>query len=507
MKKIIVLVLFCLVLFSTGQAQTVYWKLKPKYQELAPFSETLFKAKDYDAMCIVNANGEELFRADSITYITNGYALGLKESDGKYLIAQILDAKGHVTDVKQEYYVTEYPFFSEDKLAVANKKGKIGFINSSGKQVIPFDYVIAHPFREGFASVSKAKKGFAGIGASLLKKVTGSGKIAIGPSIYIDNKGVVLKLQSEISSPILATSFRNGEALIQCEDDKSYIINRQGKIVKAMSEVDIKLDDYFSLVDQTSQRANIPYIPTFNSLYSVFKNGNLNGYMQGGIVLCPAQFEEAHGFASGYAVVKKGGKYGLLQIVLGKIDMTINDKGGKLEVQTTMPADFNDCQANLVRTVNDSEKLSFPLEGMQSMRSLSVDIAETTGVKSYDIIVDDLVLLRMSETQDEEKGDPKKTKAENRNLVSVRAPSSVRANSKGVCVFDVNVTNRSKKQQTFTVTLSTGESRTLLLGVGKSGSLSFSVSVSKETLLRVRAKGSSEGSGGCTTKLIPAIKL
>ena len=509
MKKIIVLVLFCLVLFSTGQAQTVYWKLKPKYQELTPFSETLFKAKEYDAMSIINANGEELFRADSITFITNGYALGLKESDGQYLIAHILDANGNVTDVNQEYYVTEYPFFSEDKLAVANKKGKIGFINPSGKQVIPFDYVIAHPFREGYASVSKAKKGVAGFGASIIKKVTGSSKVSTGPSMYIDNKGVAMKLQSEISSPILATSFRNGEALVQCDDDKSFVINRQGKIVRTISELDLKLDDYFSVSDHVPQRANIPYEPMYNSVYSVFNKGNLKGYMQGGSMLCPAQFEEAYGFASGYAVVKKGGKYGLLQLIPGKIDMTINDKGGKLEVQATLPAEFNDRQANLVRTVNDSEKLSFPLDGMQSVRSLNVDLAETKGVKSYDIIVDDLALWRMSEKLDEEKekDDPKKTKPENRNLVSVRAPSSVRANSKGVCAFDVNVTNRSKKQQIFTVTLSTGESRTLPLGAGKSGSLSFSVSVSKETILRVRAKGSSEGSGGCTTKLIPAIKL
>ena len=508
MKKIlIVLVLFCFVLSSTGQAQIVYWKLKPKYQELTPFSETLFKAKEYDAMSIINANGEVLFRADSITFITNGYALGLKESKGQYLIAHILDTNGNVTDVEQEYFVTEYPFFSEDKLAVANKKGKIGFINPGGKQVIPFDYVIAHPFREGYASVSKAKKGVAGIGASILKKVTGSSKVSTGPSMYIDNKGVAMKLQSEISSPILATSFRNGEALVQCDNDKSYVINRQGKIVRTISELDLKLDDYFSISDQYSQRANIPFEPTYNSVYSIFKKGNFKGYMQGGEMLCPAQFDEAYGFASGYAVVKKGGKYGLLQIIPGKIDMTINDKGGKLEVQATMPAEFNDNQASLVRTVNDSEKLSFPLDGMQSIRSLNVDIAETKGVKSYDIIVDGLALWRMSEKQDEEKDDPKKNRPENRNLVSVRAPSSVRANSKGVCAFDVNVTNRSKKQQTFTVTLSTGESRTLLLGAGKSGSLSFSVSVSKETILRVRAKGSSEGSGGCTTKLIPAIKL
>lgn len=508
MKKIeIVLILFCLVLSSPGQAQTVYWKLKPKYQKLTPFSEKLFKVKDYDAMSIINANGDVLFSADSITYITNGYALGLRESDGQYLIAHIIDTNGNVTDVKQEYYVTEYPFFSEDKLAVANKKGKIGFINPSGKQVIPFDYLIAHPFREGYASVSKAKKGVAGLGASILKKVTGSTKVSAGSSMYIDNKGVVMKLQSEISSPILATSFKNGEALVQCDDDKAFVINRQGKIIRTISDLDLKLDDYFSVSEHVVQRANIPYEPTYNSVYSVFKKGNLKGYMQGGNILCPAQFDEAYGFASGYAVVKKGGKCGLLQIIPGKIEVTINDKGGKLDVQATMPAEFNDCQANLVRIVNDSEKLSFPLDGMQSIRSLNVDIDETKGVKSYDIIIDDLALWHKSNIKKEDDYDSKKSKSENRNLVSVRAPSSVKANSKGICVFDVNVTNRSKIQQTFTVTLSTGESRTLLLGAGKSASLSFSVSVSKETLLRVRAKGSSEGSGGCTTKLIPAFKL
>lgn len=501
------MLLACLAQIITGQAQVAYWKLKPTFQEITPFSESLYKAKTYEDMRLINTNGDILVKADSITYLTNGYALVLKYQDEKYRVIQIVDGNGKTTDITQEYYATEYPFFSEEKCAVENKKGKLGYINPRGKQVIPFDYVIAHPFREGYASVSKAKKGFIAFGSSLVGKVVGNSKTAAGPSLYIDHKGAPLKLQSEIGTPVLATSFKNGEALVQCDDNNSFIINRQGKIVKTLSDAEVNLDDYFAISEKERERANVPYQPSYNSLYTVFTANNLFGYKKGSSVISPAQFEKASGFASGYSIVKMNGKYGLLQLIPGKIDITVNDKGGKLTVQSTMPAELNNCQASFVRTVNETEKLSFPMEGLQSVRSLEIDVTEPGGSRTYDITIDDLAVWHMSAI-DYGMEDPKggNSKQEAKGNITVKAPASVKANGKGMCIFDVTVRNRSASSQMITVTLSTGDSKTINLAAGKTGTVSFSVSVSKETSCKIRAN-SLGGSSSYTTKLLPAFKL
>ena len=497
----------CLAQIIIGQAQVAYWKLKPSYQEITPFSESLYKAKTYEDMRLINANGDILVKADSITYLTNGYALVLKYQDEKYRVIQIVDGNGKTTDITQEYYATEYPFFSEEKCPVENKKGKIGYINPSGKQVISFDYVVAHPFREGYASVCKAKKGFIAFGSSLLGKVAGNSKTPSGPSQYIDHKGAPLKLQSEIGTPILATSFKNGEALVQCDDNNSFMINRQGKIVKTLSDVEVNLDDYFAISEKRRERANVPYLPSYNPIYTVFATNNLFGYKHGATIISPAQFELASGFASGFSIVKMNGKYGLLQLIPGKIDMTVNDKGGKLTVEGTIPAELNNCQASFVRTVNKTEKLSFPMEGMQSARSLEVEVTEPGGSRTYDIVVNDLAVWHMSAIgygMDNSKGG--RSKHEGRGSITVKAPASVKANGKGMCIFDVTVRNRSESSQMITVTLSTGDSKTINLAAGKTGTVSFSVSVSKETSCKIRAN-SSGGSSSYTTKLLPAFKL
>ena len=501
------MLLACLAQAIIGQAQVAYWKLKPTYQEITPFSESLYKAKTYEDMRLINANGDILVKADSITYLTNGFALVLKYQNEKYRVTQIVDENGKTTDITQEYYATEYPFFSEEKCAVENKKGKIGYINPSGKQVIAFDYVVAHPFREGYASVSKAKKGVIALGSSLVGRVVGNSKTAVGPSLYIDHKGVPLKLQSEIGTPILASSFRNGQAFVQCNDNNSFMINRQGKIVKTLSDSEVNLDDYFAISESRPERANVPYKLSYNPSYIVFKSNNLFGYKKGSSTLIPAQFEQASGFVLDCSVVKKNGKYGILQLIPGRIDITVNDKGGKLTVTGTFPAEFNNCQASFVRTVNENEKLNFPMEGTQSVRSLEVDVMESGGNRSYEIMVDGLAVWHMSAVgygMDNSNGGS--FKSDTKGGITVKAPASVKANGKGICIFDVTVRNKSANSQMITVTLSTGDRKTINLAAGKTGTISFSVSVSKETTCKIRAT-SLGGSSSYTTKLIPAFKL
>ena len=196
-KKLLYLVIvsrLCLPLI--GYAQTACWLLKPIYQSITPFGESYYKVNTYSTMAIFDTNGNKIVEADSITYITNGYALALTNTNGKFRLKAIIDKSGNVKDISEEYYVDDYHFFSEDMLGVSNDKGKSGYINPDGKLEIPFIYVSVHPFREGLASVFKPKKGLKGLISSVTNK-----KALVGSATYVNHKGAELNIRDGKNNP------------------------------------------------------------------------------------------------------------------------------------------------------------------------------------------------------------------------------------------------------------------------------------------------------------------
>lgn len=492
---LITIAIFCLCYPFTGYAQTVRWLLKPEFQSITPFGESYYKANTYSTMAIYDINGKKIIDADSITYITNGYALALNVANGRYRLKAIIDKYGKIKDVSEEYYVDEHHFFSEDLLGVCNKKGKSGYMNPDGKLEIPCIYVAVHPFREGLASVSKPKKGFKGlIGASSNKKAP------VGSATYINHKGIELDIHEGKKLPILATSFKNGQGLVQMEDGKTFYVNPKGnRIGDGLSIDNIEVDDYYAYAEGIRKpEVNLPYKPLYNTAYTVFTEGSVKGYMANGVVMVPTQFQEAYGFAAGFAIVKKDDKYGLLKQLSGIIDLKVNEKGGKISAKGLIPEEWDNCQAKLVRITNESERLSFVMDGSRSFRSIEGDVPPAVGTKTYEVDVDGLVIWRQTGS--------KEIVQQPQSAISVRAPGKITANTKGECVISVRVTNNGDSAQPIVISLSTGGSKSIKLGAGKSSSVSITTKIAKETKCIIIAK-SPIGNASCSTNLVPSFVL
>ena len=131
-KLQIALTAVCAFLTLSGTAQTVCWLSRPDFLSVMPFGNKLFKVSTQNYQAIVNGRGRNVTTADSITFLTNGYALSLAHFNDRYLLKGIINREGSFTQFRGEYYATEKSFFSEDKCPVVNKKGKFSFIDPNG---------------------------------------------------------------------------------------------------------------------------------------------------------------------------------------------------------------------------------------------------------------------------------------------------------------------------------------------------------------------------------------
>lgn len=387
-----IFVVVCILLSLLVRGQTAQWAVKPKYKEMTPFSESLYKIKTYEGMGVINQKGELLVSADSITYITNGYALALKANNDKYMVISIISKDGAVKKISEELYVGDYPFFSEDKCAVCDKKGRYGFINPLGTLVIPCSYIAVHPFREGLASVCKAKGGLLGFVSKTLDT-----KQPVGPSIYIDSKNIPIKLQAEIGKPILATSFKNGQALVQNQENKFFTIDVHGKILKIDTEVKLEFDNYFSLgIDENNLQINQPYRPQYSSSFKIYTSDDFIGYKYNNNVVLPTQFEKAGLFADGNAIVCKDGAYGLIHLVNSNISCKVTGKKDRIIASVTLPTEWDNKTASVI-LVSDSERKEFELIGGSGTRELDVEYTSTIDADVYELESDGLILWRNTE--------------------------------------------------------------------------------------------------------------
>ncbi|WP_108808961.1 WG repeat-containing protein [Aquimarina spinulae] len=179
---------------------------KKKLDSLSAFN--IFEAKngigfiqqDSDTPYVmVNAENEQL----SDLFFTNIYAL-----DNTYVHAQGVNKMNYIIDtignVKTLPNIEEVIILSEGRLLSVSKDNRMGFLDTSGKTIIPFDYKKAKAFSEGLAVVQN-QEGFYG---------------------YIDKKGTIqlpFKYQS-------ADSFQNGIAIIRF-DHKFHLIDKKGNIL------------------------------------------------------------------------------------------------------------------------------------------------------------------------------------------------------------------------------------------------------------------------------------
>ncbi len=212
---------------------------------------------------LLNADGEVLISpyydviypfSEGLAAVVKNEKLGFIDSTGKVIIPLTL------------YYNSSiYPTFSEGFTVVGNEEGKRGFIDKSGKLVIPFDYDIATDFKNGLASVHLYNRKKQTITAFLIDKNNKRVTRKYG-SIYEFSEGLAavskngktgfVNRKEKMVIPFkydYAGSFINGIAGVQ-KNRKWGFINKTGELV-----VDYKYDyinkegDYIAVANRIGE--------------------------------------------------------------------------------------------------------------------------------------------------------------------------------------------------------------------------------------------------------------
>lgn len=303
--KLTLLSAFMLTLVISN-AQTAKWIVKPQYASIGHFSADVFKCTSQSGKVqLIDRNGKPLLpenAVDAVTAYSDGYAIALQ---GNKIIGFLSEAKPHAYQmVNGDYFITDYPFFSEGFLAVANAQGKMGYMNPQGQIAIECKYEKAHPFRMGRASVVEPTK----------KQV-----------LYINQQGKTNNPDSFHGGKLTkGSSFNeNGEAVVANYRDYA-VINTSMKVLRKIeytSEFPVRQCDYAYSKGVEDCRENDLLVVDYDPNIKVFSNAGAFGYrwelaMEETVI--PAQFNEAGCFADQRAIASKGGKYGVLEQVSGQ---------------------------------------------------------------------------------------------------------------------------------------------------------------------------------------------
>ena len=332
-------------LFMRLSDSTVSLRLSEYGRSIVKNSSNMY-AKTYD-VTMLDPAGERHYMSAEIP--TGGDAVIFDEDDSA-LIVDALAAGGPVRFAMTQSAIptNKYIFSIEDTMDFADylpythtwkfteglasvKKGnKWGFIDTTGKTVVPFQWDFVYPFDEGYAVV------FSGTVTSY--DIPDTGYYGL-----IDTTG-------ELIIPCEWTkmhSYAEGLALVQ-RDNKWGFIDISGETVipfewdDAVRFIDgfarVKKDGKWGFIDTTGELV-IPcqwdYTGNFDDGIAIVFNGALNQYgspsngqygyidTEGNpIVAC--EFDKAYSFCEGFAAVQKNGKWGFI------------DRSGKTIVPCTL---------------------------------------------------------------------------------------------------------------------------------------------------------------------------
>lgn len=377
--------LICALLLSlTAQAQTVKWCINPVYDNISYFGEDLFKCVDrLGKVQLIDWNGKELLQnvdADAVTGFEEGYAIVLKGNKIKGFLAE---EGGHeFRAVTGDYSITQYAFFSEGLLTVADGKGKIGYMDTQGKIVIPCKYEDARPFKQGWASVEMEKK-----------KV-----------YYINPQGKTRNPESFHGGKLTkGSSFNeNGEAVVANYQDYAVIgTNMQVKRkIDYTSELPVRSCDYAYSKDAVECLKEPNNVKVADKSVEAYSQNGVYGYQWkngGDESKLPAQFGEAQPFYEGRAIVSKNGKYGVLQLLEGEfvanwpseLRVYPDGKSNQLRFSLEVPSSLDSDQVNLEFDEGDGnyQKNTQLNHEFRPAYSRGLDYCTLKGRVSYDGLV------------------------------------------------------------------------------------------------------------------------
>lgn len=435
---VIAVLVFGILMPVCSQAQTARWTIDPQYTSVAPYGKDMYKVKKGNFAGVLDKEGNVVVpvTADSITQMTENCALLLKYEENKYRLTGILHMDQRMVTVNEEWYVADYPFFSEGKLPVCNKMGKYGYIGTNGKLLINFAYSNVHPFSEGWAAVSKGKNLLGG-----LVKKNNRQKV-----FYIDEQERVMNLPADIGDIYSGTSFKNGEALVITKDNRYCFINTSGQLKRIDNNAILAFDKKYALQAESDREKRTEEAAVVYDGPTTFSENNLYGYKTEQKVILPPQFEEALPFSQGYAIASVKGYYGVLKLLKdefsclalpGTLKMDRKEMES-IDYLITVPEEWRNSELDLICMVDGKEENSCSRPGdMNPKRSFSLIVPK--GKQTFCLKGDNLTVWDSSMSA-------ATSMVTSRDIAISISPSSSKANAKDNAAVTVRITNNTASQ-------------------------------------------------------------
>jgi hypothetical protein len=362
-----ILIFICLTLCALGlRAQSVKWSVPPEYESLEQVTEKLYKVTTVKGVGLVTRDGKVVIEpeeVDKITIFSEGLAVAMKADKNKnYRLVGIVSEDGDLLVPPGEYYIGDYPFFSEGMFPVFNKKGAYGFLDKEGSLAVDCKYSAVHPFCQGYALVGLGKPSKNG-------SVSGDPLNSKDPVTYVDRNGVEISLDKSIGKITFGTSFYNDEAVVKTKSGSFATIGTNGQLVQLDVKPNLKFDWKYRLSDEKQPEGYQE--PIVIDGPTTFQDNGKYGYIKGSRRILAAQFEDAHPFIDGYAVATvSSGATGILKLIDGEVtcslergSVAVAEKGKEgVAAVVTLPPEFKDDDIN-VRCFGEDHNSQFTLRG------------------------------------------------------------------------------------------------------------------------------------------------
>jgi hypothetical protein len=362
-----ILTFICLTLCALGlRAQSVKWSVPPEYESLEQVTEKLYKVTTVKGVGLVTRDGKVVIEpeeVDKITIFSEGLAVAMKADKSKnYRLVGIISEDGDLLVPPGEYYIGDYPFFSEGMFPVFNKKGAYGFLDKEGGLAVDCKYSAVHPFCQGYALVGlgKPSKNGSSSGDPLNSK---------DPVTYVDRNGVEISLDKSIGKITFGTSFYNDEAVVKTKSGAFATIGTNGQLVQLDVKPNLRFDWKYRLSDEKQPEGYQE--PIVIDGPTTFQDNGKYGYIKGSRRILAAQFEDAHPFIDGYAVATvSSGATGILKLIDGDVtcslergSVAVAEKGKEgVAAVVTLPPEFKDDDIT-VRCFGEDHNSQFTLRG------------------------------------------------------------------------------------------------------------------------------------------------
>ena len=313
-----IMLLYCYL--TVGQ--TALWRVAPMYDSMEVIGDGLLKVSKGNLYGVISYDGKEMLPCSysTITPFHEGCSLFLVGEDE---LKGILYSDGQSRHLDGYAVDSSAPYYSEGLLAVKNNKDLWGYVDKYGELKIKCEYVEAHPFAFGLASVRDlnyyfhidrmGRVSYLGDGFNddnLLFASSFTNSPAGYPIAVVINTNNKLSYRRLDGSKVENSTFRfTGQSPDKGihAGDRVYYFNQDGTVDRIVR--DAKVIEY----EESKKIDDINYPRVSSVTYNLGPDSKYNLKLNRSVLL-PSQFDSVIPLTQALCAVELGSKYGILDL-------------------------------------------------------------------------------------------------------------------------------------------------------------------------------------------------